>query len=94
MCWASHVNGYDVLQEDGGGVRVKVENALQADRLRGTMEFKSEFVAEDMSKATLGKVIMEKAWWVAGAAWAMVGASRCSQQSCSAAPIAVVDRSL
>ncbi|KAJ9527522.1 hypothetical protein QJQ45_025746, partial [Haematococcus lacustris] len=48
--------------EDGSGVRVKVENALQADRLRSAMEVKSEFVAEDLSQKTLGKVLMEKAW--------------------------------
>ncbi|KAJ9525923.1 hypothetical protein QJQ45_009419 [Haematococcus lacustris] len=42
--------------EDGSGVRVKVENALQADRLRSAMEVKSEFVAEDLSQKTLGKV--------------------------------------
>ncbi len=50
------------VQEDGSGLRVKVENALQADRLRSAMEVKSEFVGEDLSKATLGKVLMEKAW--------------------------------
>ncbi len=43
-------------------MRVKVENALQADRLRSAMEYKSEFVGEDLSKTTLGKVLMEKAW--------------------------------
>jgi hypothetical protein len=41
---------------------VKVENALQAERLRTAMETKTEFMPEDMSQKTLGKVLMEKAW--------------------------------
>ena len=49
-------------QEDGSGVRVRVENALQADRLRSALEHQVEFVPEDMSSKTLGKVLMEKAW--------------------------------
>lgn len=49
-------------QEDGSGVRVRVENALHAQRLRSAMEVKSEFTPEDLGSKTLGKVLMEKAW--------------------------------
>mmetsp|Transcript_31186 Transcript_31186/g.79503 ORF Transcript_31186/g.79503 Transcript_31186/m.79503 type:complete len:485 (-) Transcript_31186:467-1921(-) len=46
----------------GGGARVKVENALQAGKLRSVFEVKSEFVPEDVSQKSLSKVLMEKAW--------------------------------
>ncbi len=36
--------------EDGGDVRVKVENALQAESLRSAMESKTEFTPEDLSQ--------------------------------------------
>jgi len=48
--------------EDGSGLRVKVENALQAGHLRSAMEMKTEFVAEDLTQKSIGRVLMEKAW--------------------------------
>jgi len=54
-----------LLQEDGSGVRVKVENALQAELLRTCQLVETEFVSEDMSQKSLSRVLMEKAWWVA-----------------------------
>ncbi|KAF5842535.1 hypothetical protein DUNSADRAFT_6779 [Dunaliella salina] len=48
--------------EDGSGLRVKVENALQAGHLRSAMEMKTEFAAEDLTQKSIGRVLMEKAW--------------------------------
>ncbi len=43
---------------------MKVENALQAGLVRSAMESKTEFVAEDLTQKSIGKVLMEKAWYV------------------------------
>lgn len=48
------------FQDDGSGVRVKVENALHASHLRSAMEMKTEFVPEDLAQKSIGKVLMEK----------------------------------